>query len=382
MTGILGHVLVATDGSETGNRAVSFAIALARRHGSDLLLCNAVDHATAIAESSTSNGGFGLLMPLVGSLNDAAESILSGAAKCVTDAGVTATTTVLEGRSAQAIVKLAHERHVDAIVMGTQGKRGLERFFMGSTADGVLRRTDVPTFVVPPGASHAKSAFDRILVAIDDSDPSDAAAHFARDLAKAEEAHVIVCGVVATRDLAEKAATYGYDPMAMLEELRAGTSALIAAHMEQGRADNVASESVIAEGDPAENILTTADAQRAELIVVGTHGRRGLQRLFVGSVAESVVRRSMVPVAVVRASRRHVDDAHESALATSATCLYLNDRHGRRRPRSYGLRTRRPNAIDGAVLIVGDEQAALWADGDSGWPSDVGRTARRRAEAR
>jgi nucleotide-binding universal stress UspA family protein len=180
MTGIFRHLLVATDGSATGNRAVAFAVSLAQRHNSDIVFCNVVDHAAAVAESSTANGGFGVLVPLVQSLDDAANSILAEAAKRATDAGVTATTAVLDGQSAPAIVMLAHERNVDAIVMGTQGKRGLERFFMGSTADGVLRRTDVPTFVVPPSAGDAEPSFERILVAIDDSDPSDAAAFWIR----------------------------------------------------------------------------------------------------------------------------------------------------------------------------------------------------------
>ncbi|MBD5654947.1 MAG: universal stress protein [Candidatus Eremiobacteraeota bacterium] len=61
----LRTLLVATDGSANGDRAVSYALALAHRHGSELLLCYAVDHAKAVAECSVSNGGGELLMPLV-----------------------------------------------------------------------------------------------------------------------------------------------------------------------------------------------------------------------------------------------------------------------------------------------------------------------------
>lgn len=320
MTGILRHLVVATDGTETGDRAVSFALALARRHGSEVLLCNAVDHAFAIAESVTSNGSVGLELPLVRSLDDAAKSILAEAAKRFTDVGVVATTAVLEGRPAPAIVKLARERQVDAIVMGTQGKRGLERFFMGSTADGVLRRTEVPTFVVPPGAGDAEPSFERLLIAVDDSDPSDAAAAFARDFAKAEGAQLIICSVVETNELLDKASTYGYDPTSMLDELRATVSSLVAAHTARARMDELAVENVITDGDPAENIVKSAAARHAGLIVVGTHGRRGLRRLSVGSVAESVVRQSTVPVIVVRAPHSAIERDRESALATSAEC--------------------------------------------------------------
>ncbi len=318
MMGILRHLLVATDGSATANRAVSFATALARRHGSDVLLCTVVDHGAAIAESSMANGGFGVAVPIVANLDDGAHAILARTLNEMTDAGVVATTALLDGRPAQAIVKLARERKVDAIVIGTQGKRGLERFFMGSTADSVLRHTNVPTIVVPPGVGDAVPSFERMLVAIDDSDPSDAAAAFACEFANAESARLVFCAVVETSELYGTAATYGYDPASMRDELHLAASALIAT--QSGRADTHDHESVITEGDPAEQILASAAAQHAGLIIVGTHGRRGLRRLFVGSVAETVVCRSTVPVVVVRASRHVIETERESAFATSAKC--------------------------------------------------------------
>ena len=309
MTGTLRHLLVATDGSASANRAVSFAITLARRDGGELLICSVVDHAVSI------------VLPLIQSLDDAAYAILAEAATRATDAGVAATTELLDGRPAHAIVKLARERSVDAIVLGTRGKRVLDRVLMGSTADGVLRRSNLPTFVVPPGMGDAEPTFARILVAIDDSDPSDAGAAFARDFAKAQSALLLYCGVAETGDLFDKASTYGYDPTSMLEELRATTSALVAEHVYLARANQIATEIVIADGDPAEQILKFAISRNVGLIVMGTHGRRGLRRLIVGSVAESVVRQSTVPVVVVRAARLRVAETErESALATSAKC--------------------------------------------------------------
>ena len=61
--------------------------------------------------------------------------------------------------------------------------------------------------------------------------------------------------------------------------------------------------SVIVEGNAPEAILKAAAEHNVDLIVVGTHGRRGLQRLVMGSVAENVIRNSVLPVAVVRAAR-------------------------------------------------------------------------------
>ncbi|GAC1307305.1 MAG: hypothetical protein NVSMB19_19970 [Vulcanimicrobiaceae bacterium] len=302
MKGTLRHLLVATDGSAAGDRAVAFAVAMALRHGSELLLCYVVDRAGAIAQSSLADGSAGMLAPLVQETDDVARSILAAAAQRAAEAGVVVATVVLDGRPAGAIVACATERELDAIVIGTQGKNALERAFLGSSAQGVLRRSEIPTFVVPSGARDADAGFDRILVAVDDSDPSDAAAAFALRIAAADGTTLVFCGVADTRALLEQAATYGYDPMAMRDELHATTSAVLAAQTARAASANVASERVIAEGDPVERILRAAEVHRAGMIVVGTHGRRGLHRWYFGSVAENVVRHSLLPVVVVRAT--------------------------------------------------------------------------------
>lgn len=302
MTGILQRLLVATDGSPTGDRVVAFAIALAQKRGSEIVLCSAIDRVAAIAQSSTMIGGFEGGLPLVDALDNAVAAILASAAKIVEDAGIRVTTLVLEGRSAHAIVTCASDRHVDAIVIGTQGKRGFERFFLGSTAEGVLRRTDVPTFVLPASASPLDADFERIVVAVDDSDPSDAAAAFALDVARGSASTLVLCAAIETVDLLEQAAASGFDRMSMLEEFRASTQTLLGRLSTRARARGIAVETVVAEGDPIATILRAATTHRAGLIVVGTHGRRGMRRFVLGSVAEGVVRQSHVPVVVVRAS--------------------------------------------------------------------------------
>lgn len=87
----------------------------------------------------------------------------------------------------------------------------------------------------------------------------------------------------------------------MLGAGRSLATTLLAKHIEHAEAAGVTSTMAVLEDDPVERILTLADIDRVDAIVVGTHGRRGLRRLFVGSVAEQIVRRSTVPVAVVRA---------------------------------------------------------------------------------
>ncbi len=68
-------------------------------------------------------------------------------------------------------------------------------------------------------------------------------------------------------------------------------------------------EHVFARGEPADEILRIADEINADLIVIGTHGRSGLTRMLMGSVAEAIVRRSAHPVLTIRTNKRHTQPA-------------------------------------------------------------------------
>ncbi len=75
--------------------------------------------------------------------------------------------------------------------------------------------------------------------------------------------------------------------------------------VDRGRRDGVAMRMLIWEGDPAESIVEAAIAESVDLIVVGSHGRRGMDRLVMGSVSEQVVRTAPVPVVVARGPAAH-----------------------------------------------------------------------------
>ena len=260
---------------------------------------DAVNYAGAIAQCAVPYG-VSDAAPLMQSLDDAAHGILGDAQALAKAAGVTATTVVLEGAAVGAIVNYAKAQNVAAIVMGTRGTEGVERFFLGSTADGVLRSADVPVFVTHPADDAPPPSFKRILVPTDDSDPALAAIAYAIEFAAVEKATVIFGHVIETEGVIEKSHEYGYDGQPMIAEMHAdaqkGLDLAVAAAKQRG----VEAESFVAEGHPIDAILAAIPAHQADAVVVGTHGRRGLRRLFLGSVAEGVVRQSPVPVAVLR----------------------------------------------------------------------------------
>jgi nucleotide-binding universal stress UspA family protein len=144
------------------------------------------------------------------------------------------------------------------------------------------------------------SRFERIVVPVDASEPCDAAIDLALDLAATSGGHVFFCHVLDTRDLYERAATYGYDPQPLLAKIRSEAEQVLDPVAERADALGVGSENVILEGRPVDAILSAAASRSADLIVMGTRGRRGIERVLVGSTTEGVLRTSDIPVLVVR----------------------------------------------------------------------------------
>ncbi|HEX8792434.1 MAG TPA: universal stress protein [Polyangiaceae bacterium] len=139
-----------------------------------------------------------------------------------------------------------------------------------------------------------------ILVATDFSDIGRRATDWAADLARALGAKLIVLHAFDIPVVGIPDAAFIVDAKTaarLSEQAQRGLDA----EVERLRRSGSGAEGMLRQGDPRETILQATEAAGATLIVVGSHGRRGLSRALLGSVAETVVRTSKVPVAVVRA---------------------------------------------------------------------------------
>ncbi|MBJ3786527.1 universal stress protein [Devosia sediminis] len=144
-------ILVASDGSEQASKALDAALELARLNGASLTILTATDPvATGIG-----SGGFGTIDagPIVARLEEAyaseAADLLAKARHRAQEAGITPETLHLpRHRPADAILETATERGVDLIVMGSHGRRGLNRLLLGSQVAEVLARSTLPVLVV------------------------------------------------------------------------------------------------------------------------------------------------------------------------------------------------------------------------------------------
>lgn len=148
---MFASLLIATDGSELGDKAVAAGLDLARAYGAKVTIITATDP----VGTGIGSGGFGAIDagPVLARLEESyaaeAKKILL-AAKAKADAsGIEARTLhVAQARPADAILDLAKTEHADTIIMGSHGRRGLKRLLLGSQAAEVLAHAQVPVLIV------------------------------------------------------------------------------------------------------------------------------------------------------------------------------------------------------------------------------------------
>ena len=149
-----------------------------------------------------------------------------------------------------------------------------------------------------PAASSAAagSGLERLLLATDLSEASSAATEEAFLLAGRLGASLLVVSVIDPGSLLLPGGRF----RARIDQVREHREVAAQALVERGREHGVAVSFLVWTGDPGDMIVSAAEAERADMIVVGSHGRGAVGRLFLGSVSEHVVRNAPCPVLVVR----------------------------------------------------------------------------------
>jgi nucleotide-binding universal stress UspA family protein len=154
--------------------------------------------------------------------------------------------------------------------------------------------------------------YQRMLVAVDGSETSEVALDHALQLAREQRAQVRVVHVVETLKYltVSSAGGYPFDPAPLIEALRDEAREILARAAAKARDAGVVAEVEMLEdlqapGRVAAIVVQEAARCNADLVVLGTHGRRGFDRLLLGSVAEALIRIAQTPVLLVRAKPTH-----------------------------------------------------------------------------
>jgi len=294
------NLLVPYDGSDPARAALKFALGIAAG-GAKVTLINIVDETTVMAQSVSSSIVAFDPTPLMDALDAQGSAVLDdAAAECRTANVVVAAKELVHEQPVAGILAAIEKYSIDLVIMGTHARKGVARTFLGSTTEGVLRLSRVPVLTVRTVDRVASSPFATAVVAVDDSETADAAVTVAAMLARTAGTQIIACHAIDTATLYENAMAYGFDPEQLAGDMRQEGAAIVQRSLQ--RASLPADTPVaIVEGNAADAVIKEADARRATAIVAGSHGRRGLRRFFLGSVAESIVRNSDIPVLVVPA---------------------------------------------------------------------------------
>lgn len=214
---------------------------------------------------------------------------------------VTAEAQVAVGEPAPEIAGVAKASGIDLIVMATHGRSGISHLVMGSITESVLRTAPAPVLALRTGQeSRTLSEVKRILVATDLSRASEGAWRYVLMLADMLSAEVCLLHVVNSYEVVGIADISAVPPASWLKGHLARVEMELASKQREVELLGLDARRKVTVGTPAAAIVAEVQAEAADLIVMGTHGRTGLARIFLGSVAEAVIRKAPCPVLVVQ----------------------------------------------------------------------------------
>jgi nucleotide-binding universal stress UspA family protein len=212
-----------------------------------------------------------------------------------------------------AVVEYAKENGIDWICMGATGHRAPGRIVLGSNAAEIVRRSHTPVLILRPREGEQALALgekERILVAVDLGEGSrrlvELGAVLARPSGELTVLHVVESPM--------ERGIYGRPLNVPAEDMKAVIewSEVAIGKLTEPVEDDILRPPAVRVGRPGAQTLAAIDELRPSLTIVGTHGRHGLDRLALGSVAERVARRSPGPVLVVPTHADHAGSGDDS----------------------------------------------------------------------
>lgn len=229
---------------------------------------------------------------------------------------------ILAGDPAEEIVKYAGKEDIGLIVMSTHGRSGIKRWAMGSVVDKVLRATRQPLALVRakgarPDMLGERNILSKILVTLDGSKESEAVIPYIEELASKLKAEVILLQVIAPdyHIYAAGGPEYGVYAEQQMESMKKFARDYLEEIITRLKQREVTAKAEIMLGTVAETIINFADQTNASLVAMTTHGRSGVSRWALGSVAERVLRAGNTPLLLVRTPGAITEQYQESSLA-------------------------------------------------------------------
>lgn len=214
------------------------------------------------------------------------------------------------------IINYTKDEDIDLVVMGTHGRRGVNRMLFGSVTEEVVRRAPCPVLTVRTDADAVPNqSVRRVLVPVDFSDTTLSAVRHAKEIALTYGAEIDLLHVVEEPFYPP---TYGVDT---IEFPTADVLERVEKQLANIAREDIGYEHVMVEartGYPPSEILDYVEENEIDLVVLATHGRTGLERVLLGSVAERVLRQSPKPVFVVKPGQKSLVPTSDARAQASA----------------------------------------------------------------
>lgn len=297
----INRILYPTDFSQTAKQALGHALFLAEQFEAELHML----HAVVLHEGDprAPERRFPEPSDILQHLFEIADSEMAQ----IIEANQAKTFTLIESKvkgfsAGQVILDYANEHDIDLVIMGTHGRRGPARMFLGSVTEEVTRQARCPILTLRSQENAPTGeAMEKILVPIDFSDHSKVALSHAREIAT-----LYGSSLQLLHSIEEPIYPYFYAPAGgfsvahQVDELRDKSLEALDKLWQESVGPEVPIEIFVVTGRPAIEITRFAEENGSDMIVIATHGLTGLERLLVGSTAEHVVRLAHCPVFSVK----------------------------------------------------------------------------------
>src|SRR5581483_6991981 len=296
-------VLVPLDGSTMAEQVLPYAEALVKQSQGQLFLL------TAIPDIATSGEYIG--QRDIAKEMEEAEAYLDGKAKPLAAAGIKIAAEARVGIDVSTVIlDLCQEHNIELVAMTTHGRSGITRWIYGSVADRVLHHTHLPLLLVRSSEEQPPSgSVKNILIPLDGSPLAASVLPFVSEIAKGFDAQIYFFHAVPPVGAYPGIATEQIAVAQVLDDLQQQAKEYIASMVKDAQANGIKATGAVTIGFAVDEILNAAYSANCDLIALGTHGRAGIGRWVMGSVADAVLRRSHLPCLIVRPEEKELESS-------------------------------------------------------------------------
>jgi nucleotide-binding universal stress UspA family protein len=242
-------------------------------------------------------------------VNRLLEDYINRIAKGLHSDNIKAEPVIRYGIAADKILDFTVEKEIDLIIMATHGRSGITRWWMGSVAEKVTSEATAPVLLIrskrpsKTGTAGKLLFLHKILAPLDGSDIGEAALPYAETLATNSGASISLLQVVSPPGTVEASLLGGPDWRKFVRAMHDAGVDYLKSISKRLSGKGIKSTYEVVTGDPADKIVEYTENEKVSLVAMSTHGRTGLARWVLGSVADKVLHGARMPILLVRSPK-------------------------------------------------------------------------------